>query len=373
MAEAGRVDLQDAIDGYVRHLAIERGYSPQTVRAYRSDLAQLEGFARRRQVTTTEQLTLDLFRDWLWDGSQRQLAKATLARRSAAARGFSSWTARQVEARDASLDGGARGSGASTLGGTALGPGTRDPSLAADAAHGAAYGAGPRDVGHDGGAGAGSGHRQPSAGAPDPAARLRAPKADKHLPRVITRDQIEGLLTALDERAEDGDPAALRDVVVIELLYAAGIRVSELTGLDVDDVDLDRLTLRVVGKGKKERVVPFGVPALRAVRRYLATARPALATEGSGPALLLGARGGRLGTRAVYQLVASLLVDLPGGGPAGPHTLRHTAATHLLDGGADLRAVQEILGHASLGTTQIYTHVSTERLKESYRIAHPRA
>ncbi|WP_307794779.1 tyrosine-type recombinase/integrase [Leifsonia sp. TF02-11] len=369
------MDLQHAIDGYVRHLAIERGYSPQTVRAYRSDLAQLEGFARRRQVTTTEQLTLDLFRDWLWDGSQRQLAKATLARRSAAARGFSSWTARQVEARDASLDGGARGSGASTLGGTALGPGTDDPSLAASAAHGeasgAVHGAGPRDLGHD--SGADSGHRQPSAGAPDPAARLRAPKADKHLPRVITRDQIEGLLTALGERAEDGDPAALRDVVVIELLYAAGIRVSELTGLDVDDVDLDRLTLRVVGKGKKERVVPFGVPALRAVRRYLATARPALATEGSGPALLLGARGGRLGTRAVYQLVASLLVDLPGGGPAGPHTLRHTAATHLLDGGADLRAVQEILGHASLGTTQIYTHVSTERLKESYRIAHPRA
>ncbi len=186
-------------------------------------------------------------------------------------------------------------------------------------------------------------------------------------------DQIDGLLTDLGERAEDGDPAALRDVVVIELLYAAGIRVSELTGLDVDDVDLDRLTLRVVGKGSKDRVVPFGVPALRAVRRYLATARPGLATERSGPALLLGARGGRLGTRAVYQLVASLLVDLPGGGPAGPHTLRHTAATHLLDGGADLRAVQEILGHASLGTTQIYTHVSTERLKETYRIAHPRA
>ncbi len=202
---------------------------------------------------------------------------------------------------------------------------------------------------------------------------MRAPKADKHLPRVITRDQIDGLLTDLGERAEDGDPAALRDVVVIELLYAAGIRVSELTGLDVDDVDLDRLTLRVVGKGSKDRVVPFGVPALRAVRRYLATARPGLATERSGPALLLGARGGRLGTRAVYQLVASLLVDLPGGGPAGPHTLRHTAATHLLDGGADLRAVQEILGHASLGTTQIYTHVSTERLKETYRIAHPRA
>jgi integrase/recombinase XerC len=343
MAEAGRVDLQDAIDGYLRHLAIERGYSPQTVRAYRSDLAQLEGFARTRQVTTTEQLTLDLFRDWLWDASQRQLAKATLARHSAAARGFSSWTARQAGPSGASLD-------------------------VADARD-----AGPRGPRHDGGVAPAPAHQQPSVGAPDPAARLRAPKADKHLPRVITREQIDGLLADLGERAEDGDPAALRDVVVIELLYAAGIRVSELTGLDVDDVDLDRLTLRVVGKGSKERVVPFGVPALRAVRRYLATARPALATERSGPALLLGARGGRLGTRAVYQLVAALLVDLPGGGPAGPHTLRHTAATHLLDGGADLRSVQEILGHASLGTTQIYTHVSTERLKETYRIAHPRA
>ena len=336
MAEAGGVDLQFAVDGYLRHLAVERGYSAQTVRAYRSDLAQLEQFANGREVTTTEQLTLDLFRDWLWDGAQRQLAKATLARRSAAARGFGAWTARDSAAVDV-----ARGqtTGASRETGSPADP----------------------DCDH-----------RPTA-APDPAARLRAPKADKHLPRVITREQIDGVLSTLGERAEDGEPSALRDVVVIELLYAAGIRVSELTGLDVDDVDDERLTLRVIGKGNKERVVPFGVPALRAVRRYLTTARPALATEHSGPALLLGARGGRLGTRAVYQLVAALLADLPGGGPAGPHTLRHTAATHLLDGGADLRAVQEILGHASLGTTQIYTHVSTERLKESYRIAHPRA
>lgn len=319
MAEAGPVELRLAVDGYLRHLGVERGYSTQTVRAYRSDLGQLEQFARSRHVTSTEQLTLDLFREWLWDGAQRQLAKATLARRSAAARGFSAWTAREtgsdLDARDA-------------------------PATAAPV---------------------------------DPAARLRAPKADRHLPRVITREQIDGLLSALGERAADGEPAAMRDLVVIELLYAAGIRVSELTGLDIDDVDLERLTLRVTGKGNKQRVVPFGLPALRAVQRYLTTARPALCTERSGPALLLGARGGRLGTRAVYQLVASLLIDLPGGGPAGPHTLRHTAATHLLDGGADLRAVQEILGHASLGTTQIYTHVSTERLKETYRIAHPRA
>jgi integrase/recombinase XerC len=348
------VDLRLAVDGYLRHLAVERGYSPQTVRAYRSDLTQLEQFARERRVTATEHLTLDLFRDWLWDGSQRQLAKATLARRSAAARGFSSWTARTPSTV---------GHEPGQLGGPDGAP-PAVPGQAGASTHGterdAVIAAGPQAT------------AEPSA-APDPAARLRAPKADKHLPRVITREQMDGLLAALSARAEDGEPAAVRDVAVIELLYAAGIRVSELTGLDVDDVDLERLTLRVVGKGSKERVVPFGVPALRAVRRYLSVARPALAVERSGLALLLGARGGRLGTRAVYQLVASLLADVPGGGPAGPHTLRHTAATHLLDGGADLRAVQEILGHASLGTTQIYTHVSTERLKETYRIAHPRA
>jgi len=337
MADAGGVNLRLAVDGYLRHLEVERGYSAQTVRAYRSDLAQFERFAESRGVTGTEELTLDLFRDWLWEGAQQQLARTTLARRSAAVRGFSGWNA-----RIGGVPGGSAGPASASGPETATGP---------DALAGSSL----------------------SATAPDPAARLRAPKADKHLPRVITRAQIDGLLDALAARAEGGDPGAIRDVAVIEVLYAAGIRVSELTGLDVDDVDVERLTLRVVGKGNKERVVPFGVPALRAIRRYLQAARPALAAEGSGPALLLGARGGRLGTRAVYQLVASLLADLPGGGPAGPHTLRHTAATHLLDGGADLRAVQEILGHASLGTTQIYTHVSSERLKETYRLAHPRA
>jgi integrase/recombinase XerC len=301
------VQLTEAIDGYARHLQVERGYSPQTVRAYRSDLAALAAFAQERGVREPGGLSLDLLRDWLWDGSQRRLAKSTLARRSAAARGFSAWTTRAAGEQV------------------------------------------------------------------DPASRLRAPKPDKTLPRVITRAQMDELLSALSSRADGSDPNPIRDLVVIELLYATGARVSELTGLDVDDVDLDRLAVRVMGKGAKERVVPFGVPARDAVRRYLGVARPLLAAERSGSAFLLGPRGGRLGTRAVYQLVARLLEDLPGTGPAGPHTLRHTAATHLLDGGADLRAVQEILGHASLGTTQIYTHVSTERLTESYRLAHPRA
>ncbi|MFP3465064.1 tyrosine recombinase XerC [Leifsonia sp. SIMBA_070] len=320
------MNLSAAIGAYERHLRVERGYSPQTVRAYRADLTALAEFVQGKGVTSPDGLTLDLYRDWLWEGSQRGLAKATLARRSASARGFSAWWARAATGDAAA---------AGAVGGGSAGPGGDLPV--------------------------------------DAAARLRAPKADKTLPRVITREQMDGILEQLAGRAQDGDPGALRDVAVIELLYAAGIRVSELTGLDVDDVDLDRLTVRVVGKGSKERVVPFGVPALRAIRAWLDGGRSRFAVTASGPALFLGTRGARLGSRAVYQLVAGLLADVPGRGPSGPHALRHTAATHLLDGGADLRAVQELLGHASLGTTQIYTHVSTERLKEAYRIAHPRA
>ena len=201
--------------------------------------------------------------------------------------------------------------------------------------------------------------------------RLRAPRGERRLPRVLTRSQIDEVLDDLDARAAGDAPSALRDRVAIELLYASALRVSELVGLDVDDVDDQRRVVRVLGKGSKERIVPFGLPAQRALRAYLERGRPALAGDAS--ALLLGPRGRRLSTRAVYGLVASLLAELPGTGPSGPHTLRHTAATHLLDGGADLRAVQEILGHASLGTTQIYTHVSAERLASVYRTAHPRA
>jgi integrase/recombinase XerC len=205
----------------------------------------------------------------------------------------------------------------------------------------------------------------------DAATRLKAPKTEHHLPRVLTRDNMATILDRVAARAETGDPVAVRDLAIIELLYASALRVSELTGLDLGDVDLGRLTVRVLGKGSKERVVPFGVPARNALTRYLERARPALAEE-SRP-FFVGALGKRLSSRAVYELVSRLLAAIPGSGPAGPHTFRHTAATHLLDGGADLRAVQEMLGHASLSTTQLYTHVSTERLKESYRMAHPRA
>jgi integrase/recombinase XerC len=182
---------------------------------------------------------------------------------------------------------------------------------------------------------------------------------------------MDEVLAGLTDRASSGDPIAARDLAIVELLYASALRVSELVGLDLRDVDMGRLTVRVMGKGSKERVVPFGIPALHAIAAW-GDHRTELVTEPTS-ALFLGARGSRIGTRTVYQLIASILAELPGSGPSGPHTLRHTAATHLLDGGADLRSVQELLGHASLGTTQLYTHVSAERLKETYRTAHPRA
>jgi len=212
-------------------------------------------------------------------------------------------------------------------------------------------------------------HRLPT----DPALRLRAPVPDKHLPTVLRADQAARVMDLAAVRADDDDPGHLRDRAAAELLYATGIRVGELVGLDVDDVDLDRRTLKVLGKGSKERVVPFGQPAARAVQEWLAAGRPRLAVPGSGPALLLGSRGARWGQRQVREVVHRLVSALEEGVDAAPHALRHSAATHLLDGGADLRSVQEMLGHASLATTQVYTHVSVERLRRSYEQAHPRA
>jgi integrase/recombinase XerC len=159
----------------------------------------------------------------------------------------------------------------------------------------------------------------------------------------------------------------------MELLYATGIRVSELCGLDVHDLDEGRNTVRVFGKGGRERTVPVGLPAVRAVAVWRYAGRPVLARQGSGPALFLGARGGRLDPRTARRVVHACLAAVAGVPESGPHGLRHAAATHLLEGGADLRSVQEILGHASLASTQIYTHVSVERLTAAYRQAHPRA
>jgi integrase/recombinase XerC len=207
----------------------------------------------------------------------------------------------------------------------------------------------------------------------DPALRLVAPRRDRTLPGVLGQQQASDLLDVAAVAADDGDPLHLRDRVALELLYSSGVRVGELVGLDVDDVDLERRVLRVTGKGNKERVVPFGVPAADAVRAWLTDGRPRLATADSGPALLLGRRGRRADQRQVRGAVHTLLEHVPGADDLGPHGLRHSAATHLLEGGADLRAVQELLGHATLATTQIYTHVSVERLKATYEQAHPRA
>ena len=304
--QAGEMELATATEAFVDHLERVRRLSPATVKAYRSDLRDLD--------TTTggvpiEAVDLEVLRDWLWRATQRGDARSTLARRAATARSFFSWAKEQAFI-------------------------SHDPSL-----------------------------------------RLVAPKKGRTLPTVASRDAMAGLLDAHREAAQEGDPIALRDHAILELLYGSGIRVSELCGLDIDDLDLDRSTARVLGKGAKERVVPYGAPARDALGAYLLRGRPVLVARARTftPAVVLGSRGARIGPRTVYELVARVLAPIVGAETIGPHALRHTAATHLLDGGADLRAVQEILGHASLGTTQIYTHVSTERLTATYRLAHPRA
>lgn len=296
--------LSDAADAYARELSDVRRLSPATVRAYSADLRDLLAVIGDRELADVD---LEHLREWLWAATRRGDARSTLARRTAAVRGFFAW-ARQTERIGA------------------------DPSL-----------------------------------------RLVAPRRGRPLPKVATAPAMAAVLRDAEVRADGGDALALRDAALVELLYASALRVSELCGADVDDIDRDRRTVRVVGKGRKERVVPYGSPAAHALDAYLARGRPALAARGSGtPALFVGARGARLGARSAYDVVARVVAPAVGQS-VGPHTLRHSAATHLLDGGADLRTVQEMLGHASLGTTQIYTHVSAERLAAAYRLAHPRA
>jgi integrase/recombinase XerC len=207
----------------------------------------------------------------------------------------------------------------------------------------------------------------------DPGVRLAAPKAHRVLPSVLSREQADQMLSAATTGAEEDSPVALRDLLLLELLYATGVRVSELCGLDVGDVQTARRTLRVLGKGAKERTVVYGAPAERALRRWLQSGRPALVQPGSPPALLLGTRGGRLDQRVARTVVNEAAAAVPGAPHLSPHGMRHSAATHLLVGGADLRSVQELLGHATLSTTQLYTHVSVDRLKAVHDQAHPRA
>ena len=198
--------------------------------------------------------------------------------------------------------------------------------------------------------------------ATDPGALLASPKPHKTLPGVLGQADTRAVLDAAAVAADDGSPVGLRDLAIMELLYATGIRVGELCALDVDEVDSSRRVVRVFGKGRKERSVPYGVPAAAALETWIRTARPQLIQPGSGPALFLGARGGRIDQRTVRRLVHARIdaVDAP---DLSPHGLRHTAATHLLEGGADLRSVQELLGHASLATTQVYTRTDAARLR----------
>lgn len=208
----------------------------------------------------------------------------------------------------------------------------------------------------------------------NPAVTLRSPKSSRTLPPTLPKADAEQLMAAALAQAEQqGGPVGRRDVAILEVLYAGGLRVSELCGLDLADVDTDRQTVRVLGKGAKERAVPLGRPAVRALSRWLAGGRGTLVTPASGEAVFVGERGGRIDPRVVRRLVHRALRLVPGAPDLGPHGLRHAMATHLLEGGADLRSVQEILGHASLATTQIYTHVSDERLRAAFQQAHPRA
>ncbi|GAA1732142.1 tyrosine recombinase XerC [Aeromicrobium alkaliterrae] len=207
----------------------------------------------------------------------------------------------------------------------------------------------------------------------DAAALLVSPAARRELPATLSASDVRAVLDAAAERIETDAVTGTRDLAILEVLYATGIRVGELVGLDRDDIDTSRRVVRVFGKGRKERTVPFGLPAQDAVEAWLQHGRPQLVTEASGPAVFLGVRGGRIDPRTVREVVHRRLGEVDGVADLGPHGLRHTAATHLLEGGADLRSVQEVLGHASIGTTQIYTHVSNERLRAAFRQAHPRA
>jgi integrase/recombinase XerC len=203
----------------------------------------------------------------------------------------------------------------------------------------------------------------------DPGLHLATPRARQSLPPVLHQKEAAGLMDSV----ADLSPVGTRDRFVLELLYATGIRVAELVRLDVDDLDRQRRVVRVLGKGDKERTVPYGLPAERAGADWLASGRPHLVTPASGAALVLGDRGRRIDPRSVRRIVHRQVATIEGAPDIGPHGLRHSAATHLLEGGADLRSVQELLGHSSLSTTQLYTHVSIERLRAAYRQAHPRA
>lgn len=299
-------ELTALLEDFAADLAVGKGFSPNTVKAYTSDVSDLASFMESKNQNEISDLDLELVRDWLWRVSEKGLSKTTLARKSASIRAFTAWLY-----KNGNLDS-------------------------------------------------------------DPGLKLRSPKASRTLPKVVSREAMSGIFEKLEPSATPDNPAAIQDLLMIELLYGSGIRVSELVGLNLEDIDYSRKILRVTGKGNKQRMVPFSDPAGDALATWIRVGRPQFENEVSQSALLINSRGKRVGVRQVYALVASLLSNTAVG-QAGPHALRHSAATHLLDGGADLRAVQELLGHSSLATTQIYTHVSVDRLKQGYLKAHPRA
>lgn len=284
----------------------------QTLRAYRGDLRQLA-----LQRGPLEELGLAEIRSWLGELHEAGLSRNTLNRKTASVRAFTAWAHRR-------------------------------------------------------------GHLPE-----DPSVRLRTARKSSHLPDVLQHQHVEQLTSQLAGAAQQAGQAdeadliahalSLRDAAMVELLYATGMRVSELSGLNLASFETGRRMVRLLGKGNKERIVPYGVPAETALRSWLDHGRSRLVTSTSAEACFLGRRGGRIDVRTVRRVVDDSLARLGTTAARGPHALRHTAATHLLEGGADLRTVQELLGHASLSTTQLYTHVTIDRLRDAYGQAHPRA
>lgn len=360
--------MREAVDDFADHLARVRNRSAHTVRAYVTDLVSLLDHAVRMGCGGLAELDLTVLRSWLAKQRTMGAARTSLARRAASARTFSAWAHRsgllptdvaaplaspkarrelptvlRADQAAALVEAPARAAAPTQVPTT-----THTPDRPTPSAQALGRAAVPVEVGRAGG-------RSVTVNPAD------APKADR--------------ATGTDEPASGGaadECILLRDRVLLELLYGTGVRISEACGLDVSDVDHGRRVVRVLGKGGRERAVPYGVPAQRALDEWLRRGRPALVAPGSGAALLLGARGGRLNPTTARRIVAGY-AEAAGLPRTSPHALRHSAATHLLEGGADLRAVQELLGHSSLASTQIYTHVSVERLRAAYRQAHPRA
>lgn len=313
------ITTSELLEAFERHLVHQRGLAANTVRAYLGDLAHLVNY------------TSDQALDGGGEGSEERTVDAIL--RSLSIADLRGWLADMAQ------------------------QGLSRTTLARRGASVRAFYAWAEEA---------------EAITPNPAARLASARPASTIPTVMSPADVITLLHAAQTRADDGDPLHLRDWAAAEMLYATGMRVGELAGANIGDVDLDEQLVRVMGKGGKERMVPFGVPAALATQAWLEAGRPQLVSEVTDDAFLLGRRGHRVDQRQIRAAIHDMCAFAEIGDIA-PHGLRHTAATHLLHGGSDIRSVQEVLGHASLTTTQKYTHVSAERLRATYQLAHPRA